>query len=220
MNKKGVIMAKRMKSQKMLALAAVLLLCCTALTGCFGEKAPEFEKGVLTQTSWESAYLNMKFTIPSDDYVMSTEEEMIASMETGGEVIKQDTGKDVINWAKLSTVHEMRATNVKDATILQVMSEKLMMKNLTEEQYAESMKTQLKAVTQIQYTVDEETETVTVVGREYMLLRVYANLPNGKYMQEYYMHKLDGRMLVLILSYFEPAKEEAMNLLNCLEPMQ
>lgn len=49
----------------------------------------EYEFGVLTDTGYESKWLNVKFTAP-ENYIMVTAEEMNEMMERGAEAVNEE----------------------------------------------------------------------------------------------------------------------------------
>jgi len=168
------------------------------------KSSSEYEKGTFTDNSFESEYLDLRFTLP-DGFVMATEEDIATMMGLGAEMMDLDS--KLVEYANLTTVYEMMATEVASGTNVIVLAEKLSMSNMTVEQYFTALESQLKAVESIQYEIDNEITTVEIAGNSYKQLTA-STVAYGKPMvQKYMLRKIDDRMIGFIVTDVSESEE-------------
>ena len=114
------------------------------------EEALGYTKGTLMEDGWESEWLGLRFTAP-EGMVMSTEEELAATMGLGQEVLAQDFTEQQLAYAEIATVYEMMCSDAMGSNVI-LMAEKLPIA-LTAEQYIEVLSEQITSVTAVQYEV-------------------------------------------------------------------
>ena len=174
-----------------------------------------YEKGLLTDTSFESEYLNIRFSLP-EGFVMATKEDMENLMNIGADAF--DIDKITIDYAKVSTIYEMMASSPMGTPNVIVMAEKLMLSNITEDQYIEALKDQLANLSAMNYTFGEKIENTTLAGEKYKKLVAEANLSGQSMIQEYIFRKLDDRMIGFVFTYTPETEDEVKLLLKAFSP--
>ena len=70
-----------------------------------------YEKGTITDTDFQSEWLNLKFT-PPETVVMNTEEELQSVMKQGQTTLEEASGVELGEDALSGTVYEMMASSI------------------------------------------------------------------------------------------------------------
>ncbi|MDR1736837.1 MAG: hypothetical protein LBR85_08245 [Oscillospiraceae bacterium] len=214
-----------MKTKLLVCTLAFLLL--LGLAGCAGksaapdgggthnptETAPPaqpaaYEKGIITETGFESEYFGLRFT-PPEDFAMSTAEEIDAMMNLGAEI----TGLD-FDYSTLTTVYEMMATSLSSATNVIIMAEKPTPGDITADQYLELMKVQLPAVPEMNYVVGDEITSVEIAGETYKKLTAEGVALGFTLIQDYHVRKVGDRLIFISISYSPETEGEVKILLD------
>lgn len=165
----------------------------------------EYERGIMTDTGYESEWLDLRFALP-EGYVMASEEDAMAAMRTGSESLGADEA--IINHAELSTVYEMMASAPAGFPNVSVFMQKNIIA-LSEATVISTTKTQLE---QAGYTVEEKDDTK--IGNEpYATLLATTNISGVAVKQVVYFRVIDTRMVVITLSGTEEGFAEAEALL-------
>jgi len=147
----------------------------------------KYVKGILTDTGFESAYLNLRFTLP-DGYVMGPND----------------------------SSYEMLASTPSGSPNVSVIAEKLTSSAVTEEQYIETVKSQSKNLNgEISYTFDNETTAVELAGENYIKLSAEAYYGDAELMKDILMRKIDNRMVLITFSYTADTSDEMEALMAC-----
>lgn len=163
--------------------------------------AGEYEKGVLTETGFESKWLNMRFTAPAEA-VMSTQEEMDALMGFGTDLIYGDRSQLYEMYIQVTTVYEMQANWIYGMPIVQLLVEKLPYENMSAEQYLSVLKAQLESLGTPAYVADENMYLVEIAGQKYIDLAMTVDYGGGVYAyQDYCVRKQGDRMVAVIFTY-------------------
>ncbi len=178
-----------------------------------GAKKVEYVRGTLTENSFKSEYLNMSFEMP-EGYVMATEEDLIELSDLGAEQL--DGSQAVIDFSKANTVYEMMVSNMQGVPNISVMTEKLMLSNIKEEQYIESLKGVLESLG-MPYTF-EEAYTKEFLGQNYTILPAVLEMEGLKIYQDYMILVQDKRAQCIISTYMDDTKAEAETLLQTFKP--
>ena len=194
------------------------------LTACSGDKGGgdtpedskpagkiEYEKGLLTETSFESKFIGIRFTLP-EGFVMATAEDIDEMMGIGAEIVGLD--QKTVDYANLTTVYEMMASAPAGSPNVIVLAEKLLLRSISENQYIDALKEQLKNLSTMDYTFGEEITSVNIAGREYKKLTAYANANGVDIMQDYIIRKSDNRIVGFITTYTEDNTEALDKLMN------
>jgi len=218
----------QIKKRTFLIFAVCLLLCVSVFAGCKktddpnktnGDNTPEvtYVKGKVSATGFESEYLNLKFTAPRN-FVMATDAELDALIKEGADVAYTDADKKLIDYAMSNTVYEMMVSDPSGSPNIIVLVEKLLLSNLTETQYLDTLKAQIVAPFAemgLQMTFNA-VKTVDVAGETYTVLP--AVVP-GQLRQDYYVRKKDDRMVTIIVSYTDATTRQMETLIAAFEPL-
>lgn len=176
-----------------------------------------YVKGILTDTTFESEWLNLKFTAPAD-MVMTTEEELDKLMVLGTEMAYEENSDLMLQYAQAVMVYEMMATGINGGINVSVSVERLTFQNLTEEQYISAVWSQLQSNPNFSYTSDEMIYELELAGEKYYLFSVAQETENGPIYQDYCVRKKDNRMILIIFTYVEAMAEKGMELLEAFTP--
>ncbi len=175
------------------------------------EEALEYTKGTLIENGWESEWLGLRFTAP-EGMVMSTEEELAATMGLGQEILAQDFTEQQLAYAELATVYEMMCTDAMGSNVI-LMAEKLPIA-LSAEQYIEVLSEQITSVTAVQYEVESDDEVVTLGGIDFNKLACVADYEGVSLCQDYYVTVKDNRAVALAVTYTDATADVSDTILN------
>lgn len=164
----------------------------------------DYTKGVMTETGFESEYLNLKFTLP-EGFVMATEEEINSMMDIGADAMGLDGTS--VDYTKLSTVYEMMAVGSTGVPNVSLAVEKLALSNMTVDQYLDALKSQLSNLSNVNYEFRDIT-SVEIAGQEYKKLDMKVELNGGTMLQSYILRKDNDRMVAFVTTNLEGNEEE------------
>lgn len=180
------------------------------------EPVEEYQPGERTDTDYTSTTLGLHFALP-ENMVMASDDEINQMMQISTDMLYEDpdTGETMLDYSKLTTVYEMMAIDVTNGSNVIVMSEKLPLSAMTEEQYIAAMEQQL---TQTTVDIDfGEPEPYTLGDTEFKRLN-YSVAANGAQMNQTMLLKKSGdRMYAITISY--PSTVELDPLLACFSPL-
>ena len=160
-----------------------------------GQTSSGYERGINSADGWKSEYMGLQFKVP-DGLAMSTDEEMLELMQISLEIM--DYEQQLIDYAKLNTVYEMMALDLTGSNII-VMAEKLPIRSMTEEMYAEAIKQNLSAQNVAQYQIGDPYET-TICGIDCIGVESTATTFGRSINQYYYIFKIDDRMFTIAIT--------------------
>ena len=170
------------------------------------DEEKKYKEGVLTETSYKSEFIGIKFTVP-DGWALKTKDEIL-------ELNTYET-----------TTWEMMAVSLSDGSNVMLGVEKLPTKNISETAYIDVIKSKLKdtivnevndreQVKVSDIIVKEENDIKMIANKNYYVF-AYTMMVNGTNVtQTYYLRKIDNYMVILavtpttisnneILSYFK-----------------
>lgn len=180
------------------------------------ESVEEYVPGERSETSYTSTALGLQFILP-ENMVMASDDEINQMMQISADMMYEDpdTGEMILDYSKLNTVYEMMAIDVTNGSNVIVMSEKLPLAAMTEEQYIAAMEQQM---TQTTVDIDfGEPESYTLGTTEFTRLS-YSVAANGAQMNQVMLLKKSGdRMYAITVSY--PDTVELAPLLGCFSPL-
>lgn len=209
---------------KALAVAMMLVLSLTILAGCgkkeengdnkSSESTTKQEKKEISKGKWEdnvytSEFAGLKFKLP-EGWNRSTDEEIAEVMNLGKEVL-EDEGLYSSKITQLTTVYDMMAKNPTTNGSIAIMMEKTSAK---ETLYANSLKKQLEAVTQMKYNIGEFSEK-TICGNKYTVVPATINVSGQQIFQNYYIRSVGDYMVAILVT--ETSEANVNNLMNCFE---
>lgn len=192
--------------KKLFLSMLLVLLTLGALVGCSDNV--KFEKGILTDTSYESQFLNLRFELP-DGYIMATEDDLKTMIAASNALV----GIDVGDYDDLATVYEMTVQHFSGNPNVMVMAEKLIPATTSVSKYLEVLKEQLTDMPNMNYSF-KETSEATIAGQTYTKLTALVDVFGSAMTQDYYLRKQGNRMIVLVFSYTDEATSEMQGLLN------
>ena len=212
----GREMMNKMKKLLCATMAVIVMLSSTACNGSNkkGEDSESitYEKGILTETTFESESLNLKFQLP-DGYVMATQEDLDNILDDSCELVFQDENKTVVDYLKMNTFYEMMAANSSYYPSVMIISEKPTLSNMTMDQYIENQKKQLQSL-DLDYAIEDEVKDYTLLEEEYKELNLSSELPTISVYQRYLIRKVGNRFVALIISYTDDQENEVETLLD------
>ncbi len=198
-----------MKKSKMRAsILVMMLVVVTMFSGCGSKKSnkKEYVKGTIDGNTYESEFLNLKFTAP-EGYTMLTQDVMDQYAQFSSEIIYKDKDQTQIDYAKAVTVYEMMVQeSTSGAPNVNIVLENLLGKEVSITDYVEVSKQQLQA-SGIEYTFGETTEDVELAGEKYTVLDCVGTYSGQELQQQLYIRKVGGRMMLLTVTYTEDTAE-------------
>lgn len=209
-----------MKLFKKTAIIILLCsLCVSMLTGCGKENKDDqsdngkktYQKGTLTTTDFQSEYLGLKFTAP-EGYIMATEEDIDSLIQFSAETIYTDASQATIDYAMANTVYEMMVSAPIGVPNTVVTVEKLSLSNMTEEQYIEELKLEILKAEGVDYSFGT-ISSVKIAGQSYSNLTATFQSGGVEGFQDYYIRKIDNRMVGIIITYTEDTRTDMETLL-------
>ncbi len=214
---------------KLLVIGLMLAMSLTILTGC-GKKEEnnnqnentsntasdnnQTTKKELSRGKWEdkvytNEFADLKFTLP-DGWTRSTDEEIAETMQLGEEVLKNEN-LYISEISKLNVVYDMMAKNASTGGNVIVMMEK---NAGTAKDYADSLKTQLEKVTQMNYTIGDITEA-KIGDNAYTVVAAKASVSGATVFQSYYLRD-EGDYVVAVL-VTETSQDNLDKIVKCFE---
>lgn len=181
--------------KKLLALA--LAMTTALLVACGGGKA--YTPGTYTDAGYESEYLGFKFTTP-EGFVLSTQEEIVATMGESMDLLSADLSEAQKKYAEIAIIYEMMVANESGTANANIVLEKT---NVSVDKYIEAFLAQVTELSGADITVDEGREKVTIAGAEYTKLTGTFTMYEIPVSQEYYIRKVNDRMMCMTVTYFE-----------------
>lgn len=176
------------------------------------EMVNTYQKGNLTETGFESEWLNLRFVAPQD-IAMATQEELNVLMEMGAEMMYEDQAENILAFADMTLVYEMMAKH-SSGTNLSLSVELLpnSASDTTPEQYLNTM-IELTRNSEIGYYTDGKFHKKTIQKEEYVGFYSKITYGNSAAYQETLVRKKENRIILLVLSYQEGQTETAEYLL-------
>ena len=178
------------------------------------QENPSYQKGNVTENSFESEWMNLRFTVQKDMY-MFTQAELDALMQQSANLMYGDEAGEKLDYAKLTTVTEMRAQCMGGAVVT-VCTEKLpvLYYNTTAEQYLAAViyNLQNQGTAVIESVGDFFTEEFA--GEEYTCVQINLDYGVGYGISmEYMVRKVDTSFVGIVFTYAtEYLAEGAQNL--------
>ncbi len=181
------------------------------------ESKDNYEKGTLTDTSFESKYLNLKFDLP-EGYTMFTEQQLFEKLKRDSKLVLGDLNEDEFDYVNARLVYEMVAKSTANTPSIIISIEKLDSSDITEQEYLSFLKENIKDYIDLA-TVNKEDKTVELAGQNYLSNEFEYDVSGQKVMQDYYLRRIDRRMVQIIITYTEDSanKDILINSLSALE---
>lgn len=204
--------------KKLISLLLFIFILCGVLSGCSGKNTntvnntssdsksqkAEYSPGTRTDKEFRSEWIGIKYTL-SDDMAMATEEELESMMQIGADMLYEDsnTGKKMIDYAKVNTVYEMMASDLTGNNVI-VMAEKLSLSKITVEQYITAFKQQLEKTSAS--TTYSDVTSRTVAGIDFTQLTCTLSVNGASATQTYLFKKMENRMIGIVVTHQSPER--------------
>ena len=175
-----------------------------------------YEKGTITDTDFQSEWLNLKFT-PPETVVMNTEEELQSVMQQGQSTLEESSGVELGEDALSGTVYEMMASSISGFPNVSVVVEDAALENMTVEQYFLAAQQMLDA-TGMGYTYSDVTDT-QIAEQDFQVMETSVTINDYEVLQKYCTRKQGGKFVSIILSYTTDTTAEADEILAAFTPL-
>ncbi|MDE7248542.1 MAG: hypothetical protein K2N82_01365 [Lachnospiraceae bacterium] len=179
------------------------------------ETASEFSKGTVSESGWESQWLNMRFTAPNGTR-MASEEELDELMGISEELLLEDLSDVQIKYAELTSVREMMCYDERTKSNVIVSVDRLPLK-MSEEIYAEQLEQSLLAVSAMTYEKAGENEKVEIAGMSYLRSGYQVETMGQHLHTDYYIRMIEDRAVSIVLTYGENGEELASSMVSSFE---
>ncbi len=180
-----------------------------------------YQKGVMTQNSFDSEWLDISFRLP-ENMTMATQEEMDELMRNAAGLVYGEHAMEVYDYTKLQNVYEMQAMGeTYGLPGIQIMVEKPGVRGISETEYADVLRRNLTQynIPGTKYYVYDDLYSAEIAGRQYVMLRTEVVYENGAVMyQDYCIRKKEERIICIIVSYIHGMEDELNKLENALRP--
>ena len=175
-----------------------------------------YEKGTITETDFQSAWLNLRFT-PPETVVMNTEEELQSVMQQGQSTLEEASGVELSEDTLSGTVYEMMASSISGFPNVSVVVEDAALENMTVDQYFLAAQQMLDA-TQLGYTYSQVTD-IQIAGQDFRVMEASVTINDYEVLQKYCTRKQGGKFVSIILSYTTDTTAEADEILAAFTPL-
>lgn len=175
-----------------------------------------YEKGTITDTDFQSEWLNLKFT-PPETVVMNTEEELQSVMQQGQTTLEESSGVELGENALSGTVYEMMASSISGFPNVSLVVEDAALENMTVDQYFLAAQQMLDA-TGMGYTYSDLTD-LQIAGQDFRVMETSVSVNDYEVLQKYCTRKQGGKFVSIILSYTTDTTAEADEILAAFSPL-
>lgn len=160
----------------------------------------DYTAGTITATDYFSEWLGIRYTL-SGDLVMATDDEINDMMKLVIDefLIDDETGEILIDYSEIPVVYEMMATDLVRGCRVLILTEKLMLPEMTELLYIEGIKDFFELMDTTFLYSDVTTRTVS--GIEFAELSYVAEKGNDKTRQTYLIKTVGDRIFIIVLVY-------------------
>ena len=188
------------------------------LTSDVNEKEIEYEKGLVENGVYTNSLLNIRFT-PTENMVISTEEEMLANYENGAELIKNGSESlKNIDFSSFDIINELAATDVTTGSNIQIIAEKVSLSNLTPKQYISATFAQYNNIEGFELTNQTEIEDYELCGVVYSKSTATINYSDIELNQTYLCTNSADRIVCIIITSM--SESDTNTFLDCFSPIK
>lgn len=177
-----------------------------------------YERGILTESAWESAFWGLCFA-PPEGLSMLGEEELNSMMGLGEEFMSDNFSEKQVEYARMVNVYEMMSSNLTGNANVVVTTEKLLGSGFSADDYLEAMKKTITSVSTITYTILEEGETFQIGEETYGVMKAMGEGNGMVLYQDYYVRIKGNRALAIAVTYTDDTLEYADKIINCFETL-
>ena len=199
------------KSFKILIALVIVILMTACSQEISKDNTKKIELGTWQGNVYTNDFLNVKYTM-SDSWKKDTNEELAELMDT-----EVDTLNDNEKLSKEDGVYHFMVKDETTGDNVILLSEKASVSSM--KTYVNSLKTQLKNVTNMKYTIGEEKDE-TVNGIKYKTLETDCKIESQVLKQKYYIVKNNGYFTSIIVTNVTTDDSEFMNkIINSFEKL-
>lgn len=176
---------------KKISKIIVLIFCVLLIsTGCNKDETKEISLGSWNEGTYTNEFLGLTYSKP-EDWTRYSDEQIKDVMKIGAELT--DSSEIAKKLAELTSVTYLMSSSANGSNVI-LMSEKTLV-NMSEQSYAESLKSQLEAQTSLKYTLSD-VKKETINGKEFATVEASVETIN----QKYYIYKVDNYVISLIVT--------------------
>jgi len=167
-----------------------------------------YVKGIITEDSFESEWMGLRFTVP-EGVTMATQEEMDALMRASVEAIYGDNAEEMLDYTAMQLVSEMQAVWPEGFLNVQVSVEKMPVEwpETTYLSLLASSIVEMYAATEITCDIGEEMYTLELAGQDFFGLATALSAGDGNTIYQDYIVKAKGNRMILIIFSYNDATE-------------
>ena len=183
-----------MKKIILLVILSCILSSCNAVRDAVENVVTgDYVMGIVSGNSWSSEWLGLRFTAPSN-FVMATQEELVEISQIGMEMSNLDAA--TINWAEVAVAFEMMAMTGDAMTSVSVLTERVLLRNLTIEQYLDASIQGFVEATGWQLDFNDDLGTMDFIGMEWHTATATVSIPGTglEWTYRYIVRRFDNRM--------------------------
>lgn len=175
------------------------------------EPEVEYAPGTwVTDSRFESEFWNIAFTLPQN-WLAATAEELGVVTEKGGALLNEELRAQAEKAFETgASFTEMGATNLGEGINLIMMVDNFSGimggSTITEETYANIVAQQLKNLTEMAYTMEQDLVTLTIADKEFTVMK--ALVQEYGIAQWYALYKKESYMCTLVCTFPAQSKEE------------
>lgn len=161
-----------------------------------------YTAGTRTETSYESAWLGLRYTLP-EGFVMATDEQINAAMQIGSEML--DVDGELLDAASVRVIYEMMALSA-DGRNVQIVAEIPSLEDMSAELYVTTLQLQLPS---LGFETGERS-TLELCGATYESLDASADVEGVSVCQRYLVRRVGDRMALITVSAQDQAQLDAL----------
>lgn len=154
-----------------------------------------YEKGVRTDSGYESAWMNMRYTLP-ENATLASDEQIQQMYNTGAKAMGLGESEDVQN------VCEMLAIGADGSTNVSVAAAKLPISTMSEDTYLSvSMKSLVQMGSNFSYQINGDITDEVIFGQNFKKGSVTGVYQDITMSQEMYVRKIGSYVVLITISY-------------------
>ena len=196
-------------------LLALILVFTLLLSSCSNNSNDDvitgktYSRGLITDSTYKSEYLNLSFTAP-EGYSMSTEDEL--NKLAGG----NEGTDDNFDPNTSRTVYEMSASNSSGTPSISLRIERVY---LSVGEYLKELESQMTSMSAMEFSVVKNGETSEIAGEKFSLLSFRADVQGIEIFQDYAVRKVDDVMEVFLITYTSATSDDVADLIDQFQPI-
>ncbi|MCL2397223.1 MAG: hypothetical protein FWC93_04075 [Defluviitaleaceae bacterium] len=188
----------------LLVFAVVFLAGCGAINRTVEEiMTGDYVIGTIDGDNFESEWLNLRFTAP-DGFIMASQEEILEMMQLGLDMM--DVDSSVVAWAEMAVVSEMMAMLPTGLASVSVATERIMLSNITIEQYVEAAFQGVEALGW-EVSPNDDLRQINFAGNQWYTYTATVEAFGIDWSYQYLVRRFDNRMA--LITVYAIAGEEA-----------